>query len=848
MKRLTYIFLGVLGCLLSLTIAYRSSEKTIEKSRQAFVFVNQQEKCLQIAFKQNDGTFAFLENTPFSHKSTKRFGETRSMQHAYLFKTNDNLWHCIWSFEGAPNKFAHQISEDLIVWKLQNNVNLPNGISFDYPTVKKNDENKYDIYFKNQNETYKISTSDFFNYSKPIKTHTRLYPDVYKSQNICGTNRIGIHVSIDKNTIAKLKEKITFNKRCKLITSMSPQNIEKFLGDKKLRATLKADVKSTKKINKNLIGVFYEDVNYSADGGLYAELIQNRDFEYSKWDRKNWNPTTAWDKKGKIDFNIKSQNPVHKNNKNYAILQSYKDNSMILNNGWGGIKIEKNATYNLSIFVKKLDNTDTSLKIRLVDKNGIIASETNIKNLSNKWQRCEYKLISTISCNNAQLQIIPQKNSQIAIDMVSLFPSATYKNRKNGLRKDLAEAVANLKPNFVRFPGGCLVHGRSLNDAYKWKESIGKLEERIPRPNLWEYHQTRGLGYLEFFQMCEDFGAEPIPVVPAGISCQYRGKMEVLDLQELPNYIQDILDLIEFANGDPQTTMWGKVRAENGHPKPFNLKYLAVGNEDEINKEYCIRYEIIQKAINKKYPKIIVIGNSGPGFANTDYHAGWDLSKRLKTPIVDEHYYMDKDFFITHQYVYDSYSRNAPKVFVGEYATHNKQRKSDIEVALHTAIHLLNIERNSDQVIMASFAPLFGRKGFCQWNPNMIYFDNANVYLTTDYHVQKMFGNNTGNTLINSSLNLNTDHIGITERLKATIIKDTETGDTIVKIINILPREVELNVDIPTISTIHNATKTTLAGELSQLDATPIQTQLKLSGKFTEKIAPYSFTIIRFKK
>ena len=209
---------------------------------------------------------------------------------------------------------------------------------------------------------------------------------------------------------------------------------------------------------------------------------------------------------------------------------------------------------------------------------------------------------------------------------------------------------------------------------------------------------------------------------------------------------------------------------------------------------------------------------------------------------------MDKDFFITHQYVYDSYSRNAPKVFVGEYATHNKQRKSDIEVALHTAIHLLNIERNSDQVIMASFAPLFGRKGFCQWNPNMIYFDNANVYLTTDYHVQKMFGNNTGNTLINSSLNLNTDHIGITERLKATIIKDTETGDTIIKIVNILPREVELNVDIPTISTIHNATKTTLAGELSQLDATPIQTQLKLSGKFTEKIAPYSFTIIRLKK
>ena len=848
MKRLSYIFWGILLVLVSFLTACQVYPNTAEKEVSAFVFVNKQEKALQIAFEQTDGSFAFLENTPFSHKSTKRFGETRAMQNAYLFKGDDNLWHCIWAFEGAPNKFAHQISSDLISWKLQNNVTLPKDISFDLPVVKKANKSEYDVYFKSKNNIYKISTTDFLTYSKPQKLQDCDYPNAYKTTKIAGIDRLGTNVSIDKNTLAKLNEKIAFNKKSQAIVSMTPEKIEKFLGNKQLKATLKADINSTKKISPNLIGIFYEDVNYSADGGLYAELIQNRDFEYSRWDRKNWTPTTAWDKRGKIDFNIHTTNPIHQNNKNYALLRSQENNAMIINKGWGGIKITKGALYDFSMFAKKIGNANTTLKIRLVDKNGKVADEKTFATLNNNWQKISATFKPTFSCDFAQLQIIPQKDTSVALDMVSLFPQETYKNRKNGLRKDLAEAVANLKPKFVRFPGGCLVHGRSLNDAYNWKESIGKLEERTPRPNLWQYHQTRGLGYLEFFQMCEDFGAEPIPVVPAGISCQYRGKLQVLDLQKMPSYIQDIFDLIEFANGDAQTSKWGKIRAENGHPAPFNLKYLAVGNEDEINHEYCVRFEIIQKAINKKYPEIIVIGNSGPGFANTDYHAGWDLCKRLKTPIVDEHYYMDKDFFIANQYVYDSYSRKDPKVFVGEYATHNKQRKSDIEVALHTAIHLINIERNADHVIMASFAPLFGRKDFCQWNPNMIYFDHANIYLTTDYYVQKMFGNNVGDKFINSTLSLNTEHIGITERIKATVVEDSQTGDTIVKIINILPRSVELEIDIPTITTLRDATKTVLSGTLNQLDAKPIQTSLKLNGKFTQKIAPFSFTTIRLKK
>lgn len=594
--------------------------------------------------------------------------------------------------------------------------------------------------------------------------------------------------------------------------------------------------------------MFFEDVNYSADGGLYAEMIQNRDFEYNRWDRNNWTNTTAWEKKGAIDFNIESQNPIHKNNKNYAVLISRDCASMIVNKGWTGIKIKKNAIYNFSIFIKKLDASDASLRVQLADVNGKIADEIVLKNLADVWQKRNVAFKSALSCDNAQLRLIPQKNSRIAVDMVSLFPEETYKNRKNGLRKDLAEAVANLKPKFVRFPGGCLVHGRSLNDAYNWKESVGKLEERVPRPNMWNYHQTRGLGYLEYFQMCEDFGAEPIPVVPAGISCQYRWKMEVLDLKKLPAYIQDIFDLIEFANGDAEKTKWGKIRAENGHPKPFNLKYLAVGNEDEINEEYCIRYEIIQNAINKKYPEIVVIGNSGPGFGNTDYHAGWSLSRRLKTPIVDEHYYVDKNFLVTHQDIYDSYSRSGPKVFLGEYATHNKQRTSDIESALHSAIHLVNIERNADHVIMASYAPLLGRRGFCQWNPNMIYFDHAGIYPTTDYYVQKMFGNNSGDIFIDSSISINTDNIGITERLKASVVRDSETGDTIVKIVNLLPREVELAIDVPSIRQDCNAVKTVLTGRPDQLDAKPLEISFKAGGKFTESIAPNSLTIIRLKK
>ena len=847
MKRLTIHFYGVILAIIFAVIACTSVEKNPEQTT-AFLFVNQDEKAMQIAFKDKDGNFTYLEDTPFSHKSTKRFGEKRAMKNAYLFKTDDNLWHCIWSFEDAPNKFAHQVSPDLIAWHLQNNVLLPDGFSFDFPIVKKVKSDKYDVFFKNKNDVYKISTSNFSKFTTPEKLPTNAFPNEYKTLLVSNKKMTGTLVDIDNTTLAKLKEKIELNKKNKFIISITPEKIEKFLGKKKLTASLSIDTNSTKKISKNLIGIFYEDVNYAADGGLYGELIQNRDFEYSNWDRKNWTATTAWKKSEKIDFNISSKNPIHNNNRNYAVLRSHSDNSMIVNNGWSGIKIEKNATYNFSIFVKKLDKFNSLLTVRLADENGKIASEILIENLSNDWQKREYTLQSTLSCNNAQLQIIPQKDTQIAIDMVSLFPTATFKNRKNGLRKDLAEAVANLKPKFVRFPGGCLVHGRSLNDAYNWKNSIGKLEERKHQPNLWGYHQTKGLGYLEYFQMCEDFGAEPIPVVPAGISCQYRGKMQVISLEDLPNYIQDIFDLIEFANGDAKTTKWGKIRAENGHPQPFNLKYLAVGNEEEINEEYCIRYEIIQKAINEKYPEIIVIGNSGPGFANTDYYAGWDLSKRLKTPIVDEHYYMDKDFLITHQFVYDSYSRNAPKVFLGEYATHNKQRTSDIECALHSAIHLVNIERNADHVIMASYAPLFGRKNFCQWNPNMIYFDHAKIYLTTDYYVQKMFGNNTGDTYINSSIKINTENIGIIERLKASVVEDSKTGDIIIKIVNILPREVEITLNLPMLSQNSTATKRVLSGKLNQLDAIPVESSIKVCETLVEKIAPNSLTILRFKK
>lgn len=797
---------------------------------------------LQIAYSYDEKTWNTLGNETYAVTRCNRNDKKKLIfSSPYLFKDKEGTWRCIWSLGDKFSMFAHSHSKDMILWRYQHNTNLPEGVKFDRPIVRTNIDN-YTLFFKSGSDFYMSETSDFKNYSAFVKIDANKYKDEYKELVINGKKQTGVFAKIDQKDFEKLLPLAERSAKNDRIAAQSQKDLLAKLKGEKLKGKFVANFSKTKAISKNLIGVFFEDINYAADGGLYAELIQNRDFEYSETDNKDWTAMTSWETTGGIKSSIETSNPIHKNNPHHIVL-NVESKGALTNTGWDGIVLKKNAKYNFSVFAKT--NSKNALKIRLLDGNKI-AAESEIKLTNKDWQKFEIEMTSAIDTKTARLEIVPETN--VSLDMISLFPQDTYKGRKNGLRKDLVQIIADLKPKFVRFPGGCIVHGYDLDTFYRWQTTIGKLEERKYMHNLWGYHQTMGLGYQEYFQLCEDIGAEPVPVVAAGTSCQFRRVLQLVKLEDMPAYIQEVLDLIEWANGDAKTTKWGKVRAENGHPKPFNLKYIAVGNEDQITDEYCKRYAMIQDAIQKKYPEITVIGNVGARWAGYDYVEGHLFSKAIKTPIVDEHYYVNASWFVTHQDFYDSYDRNGPKIYIGEYAGRNKERTSSIETALGAAMHLANIERNGDVVVMTSYAPLFAKKGYCQWHPDLIYFDNTEIYPTIDYYVQKIFGNNTGDTYIKSEVSLNKTIEGVNERVSASLVKDSQSGDIIVKIINLLPVEIAMNFEIGEIKNERTAIKTVLTGDFECTQAKPVESTSKLSGKFTETLPPNSFVTIRFKK
>lgn len=434
-----------------------------------------------------------------------------------------------------------------------------------------------------------------------------------------------------------------------------------------------------------------------------------------------------------------------------------------------------------------------------------------------------------------------------------MMPVNTFNGRSNGLRKDLAQALADLKPKFIRFPGGCVAHGNGIDNIYDWKGSIGKPEERTGKRNLWGYHQTRGLGYLEFFEMCEDMGAEPLPVLAAGVPCQNSshkshvskdalttyGQQCGIPMEEMPAYIQDILDLIEYANGDVSTT-WGSKRAEAGHPAPFNLKMIGIGNEDLITDAFKERFLMIFNAIKEKYPEIEVVGTVGPFHSGPDYDAGWAFAKEHDIPVVDEHYYVSPGWLIHNGDYYDNYDRNGTKVYLGEYASHLPDRSSTLEAALSNALYLTNVERNADVVTMTSYAPLLAKKGHTQWRPDLIYFDNTNVYLTPDYYVQKMYGNNPGTKYVVSQRDIDSNNNDLALRLGQSIVIDETTGDTIVRLVNMTPTVVETKMPLK-----GEVRLTLLTGSPDDLDAKETVSDINIDGHFTQQ--PYSFSVLRFK-
>ncbi len=508
-----------------------------------------------------------------------------------------------------------------------------------------------------------------------------------------------------------------------------------------------------------LYGLFYEDINYSGDGGLYAELIQNRSFEYYPVQGQNprkddFHPLYAWEKveggDGACEMLVESKDPLNANNTKYVRLKIEEsgDGVGVANQGFDGISIVRGETYDFSFYAKRSASFDAPVRVLLQGENGNLGQAT-IRRLSAEWTKYEVSLVATSTDEKARLVLLTTGEGDLFMDMISLFPRKTFKGRKNGLRADLAQALAELKPAMFRFPGGCIAHGQGLDNAYRWKDTIGDVAERKPNWNLWGYHQTYGLGYFEYFQLCEDIGAEPLPILPVGVSCGFRKPFENEKMSQLQDWVDDAIDLIEFANG-PVDSTWGRIRAEMGHPEPFHLKYIGLGNEDHHTAEFEERFPYFVGAIRAKAPHIKIVGTSGLGHQIPIYQ----FMAEQKVDLSDEHYYEAPEWFINNQKRFDDFERSGPKVFVGEYAS----RGNRLFNAVAEAAFLTGIERNADIVHMTAYAPLLARYGFTQWQAaNLIWFDHKTVVRTPSYYVQQLFSLNKGDRYLknDSSFHLN---------------------------------------------------------------------------------------------
>ena len=564
-------------------------------------------------------------------------------------------------------------------------------------------------------------------------------------------------------------------------------------------ARLTVEVDKGKPISPDLVGVFFEDLNYAADGGIYAELVQNRSFQYSPTEQPDWHPLKFWDVEQRGDGNghmtVADMRPIHPNNSLYAILtvNTPGDGVGLANGGFDGIPLKAGENYNASFWAYQAfmgqmwgrgDNSrPMPVTLRLETKDGDVLAEASFEVKGREWTQYSATLTSTKTVDDARLVLLAHEKGGICLDMISLFPEKTFMNRPNGLRADLAQAIADIHPKFVRFPGGCLVHGGGIHQYYDWKDSVGPVEQRKSQRNSWGYSQTRGFGYFEFFQYCEDIGALPLPVVTAGVCCQHAGSspnrgQEGLPMDEMPDYIQDVLDLIEWANG-PADSEWGAVRAAAGHPEPFGLKYLGVGNEDAITQIFKERFKMICDVVREKHPEIVVVGTVGPFASGADYDNGWAFSNELGLEMVDEHYYVNPDWFWENLERYDSYDRSKAKVYVGEYAAHDRGKRNTLRSAIAEAAGLTGFERNGDVVHFASYAPLLARRGHTQWTPDMIYFSGTDVFLSPNYYVQQLFGQNAGDRVMNAKVDVEDG-----KKLTASAVRDTESGNLILKLVN----------------------------------------------------------------
>lgn len=790
------------------------------------------------------------------------WGGEKKMYSPNMLRMPDGTWRCVFQVNDYTNQFAVAVTDDLLSW-IPQDYPVMEGVGSCLAPVLSYDggRGEYIVRFKTkEGDVYETVSKDFYHFSKPRKTDATVYvsPDV--QAEVGGAPVRGQVFKVpygEVDYLLRAMESMAY--RNMLNGELARDNENRFKGLKPLEAVIRVDADDKKPISDKLIGIFFEDINYSADGGLYAELVQNRDFEYSQADvkggRKDWKADYAWSLEGDGSWEIATGQPLHANNPHHAVVSvPVSGRVALVNGGFDGIVVRKGEKYDFSLFARQVDGKSGKIRVRIV-QDGETVAEAVVGAPKSEWKKSAAVLKATADADHATLRVEPSGTGKVALDMISLFPQNTFKGRKNGLRRDLAQALADLKPKFMRFPGGCVAHGDGLHNIYNWKETIGPLEARKPQRNLWGYHQTKGLGYYEYFQFCEDLGCEPLPVLAAGVSCQNssdggHGQQDGIPMDEMSAYVQDVLDLIEWANGDAKTTEWGRQRAAQGHPRPFNLKYIGIGNEDLISKTFEERYLMIVKAVKEKYPDIVVCGTAGPWSEGSDYEAGWRLAKDHHIDMIDEHYYQTPGWFIHHQDYYDHYDRDASKVYLGEYAAHVPGRHNNIETALCEALHICGMERNGDVVAMSSYAPLLAKEGHTQWNPDMIYFNNNEVKPTVGYHVQKLCGNSSGDEYMATSLTVNEGRKGVRERLAASTVRDTRTGKVYVKMVNLLNHPVKGKLDLTSLSgkfaegKAAHAVMHVLTGNYDDKTAVPSTRELEITPEYECELPAYSFTLI----
>ncbi len=620
-------------------------------------------------------------------------------------------------------------------------------------------------------------------------------------------------------------------------------------------------------VQPTMWGVFFEDINMGADGGIYAELVKNRSFEFYK-------PLMGWTVQHKkaVEGDILVLNRQGAKSNNPRFLQVNATNATkgslgITNEGFRGMGVKQGLRYDFSVMYRQ-KSPGLKLHLELINSENKVIGTGELSPAGNDyiWKKQAVSFNATATEAKAKLNIWFEGNGTIDLDMISLFPSDTWKNRPGGLRADMVQLLADMKPGFIRFPGGCIVEGHDLSTRYQWKKTIGPIEERELIVNRWntefahrpapDYYQTFGLGFFEYFQLSEDIGAEPLPILNCGMACQFN-TAEVVPLDQLEPYVQDALDLIEFANGDI-STKWGKVRADMGHPKPFNLKMMGVGNEN-WGPQYIERLKVFTKAIKAKYPQIKLVNSSGtdPNGERFDYLNG-ELRK-MNADIIDEHYYRRPEWFLENAKRYDNYPRNGSKVFAGEYAAQSDKivsvnNKNNLQTAISEAAFLTGLERNADVVSMASYAPLFAHVDGWQWTPDMIWVDNLRSYGTPNYYVQKLYSLNKGTNVV--PVQLDGQNVTGQDGLYASAVVDKKTNELILKIVNTSNKEAEGKFDIQGSKLQAKGTQTVLTGEgldkVNSLDnpkdISPKELPISVKGQsIKSKLAPNSFNVIKVK-